>query len=713
MIFYSYKYHNSKKQDPDKRSIIECLLNGTPKGEKYCESVRMFAFNMRFLSPRSYEYLRSKFDNNLPHSTTIRKWFSLSNASGDGGLNGAAFETLKKIGDDFKKEGKSIYCAISLDEMSIRRHVQWQHYKKKFSGFVNFATKQNENDPLPVATNAIVVLLNGINVHLTIPIAYFFITTLISEEKAILVAAILKALTDIGLEVVTVTWDGLSTNSASAEILGASFKHDNIIPYIINPDSGRKVYFIHDPPHMLKLFRNCLGDQKILHDRDGRTIEWKFIERLYRSKENELASNKLTRKHIDWKASPMNVKLAAQTLSMSVSESINRLRLNGLKQFAGSEGTTDFIARVNNLFDIFNSDKFVKGNILKTPINAESKLTIFSFLDDMIDYLDGVTLKGQAAITSTRYTPFKGFKGRFNLENDKMNFYMILIIFVLFFKANIIALKFIYQELVETKFISELRTTSIQQDLLESFFGRMRSGNNNNPTVEQFSANFRRTVINTELTSSSLANCIDNLDILKISSQHTIDPSAEKQIFVMTAKQALSIDNETEEEELPEDFAIPNHADSGIPADLGIANVAGIIESSIERNRKFNCEECSFIFEKNEKMDANLFIRNKKNVIPCKSTFDICKVSNVLSSIHESNFMYPNLVTQIKNQLKEDLYNETCFEHNVDHKTFIIDLIIEEFIRIRATHRARQLTLDQHKKFVRHGKTHDVTFSGQ
>lgn len=371
----------------------------------------MFAFNMRFLSPRSYEYLRSKFDNNLPHSSTIRKWFSLSNASGEGGLNGAAFETLKKIADDFEKEGKSIYCAVSLDEMSIRRHVQWQHYKKKFSGFVNFATKQGENDPLPVATNAIVVMLNGINVHLTIPIAFFFITTLISEEKAILIAAILKALTDIGLIVVTVTWDGLNTNPASAEILGASFKYDNIVPYIINPDNGRKVYFIYDAPHMLKLFRNCLGDEKLLHDRDGRTVEWKFIERLYRSNGNELASNKLTKKHIDWKAAPMNVKLAAQTLSMSVSESINRLRLNGLRQFIGSEGTAEFITRVNNLFDIFNSDKFVEGNIFKTPINKESKQTIFEFLGEMIDYLDGMTLKGQVAMKSPRHTPFKGFKG--------------------------------------------------------------------------------------------------------------------------------------------------------------------------------------------------------------------------------------------------------------------------------------------------------------
>lgn len=37
-----------------------------------------FALNMRYLSPRAYEYLRHKFCDNLPHSDTIRKWFSIN-----------------------------------------------------------------------------------------------------------------------------------------------------------------------------------------------------------------------------------------------------------------------------------------------------------------------------------------------------------------------------------------------------------------------------------------------------------------------------------------------------------------------------------------------------------------------------------------------------------------------------------------------------------
>lgn len=137
---------------------------------------------------------------------------------------------------------------------------------------------------------------------------------------------------------------------------------------------------------------------------------------MYRSNQSNLASNKLTRKHIDWKAAPMNVKLAVQTLSNSVAQSIDRLRQSGLKQFEGSEGTSEFIKRCDKLFNVFNSDKIIEGDIFKTPITSNSKQAIFEFLDDMIDYLDGIKVKGQTAMKSSRHTPFRGFKGNHRLK---------------------------------------------------------------------------------------------------------------------------------------------------------------------------------------------------------------------------------------------------------------------------------------------------------
>lgn len=86
-----------------------------------------------------------------------------------------------------------------------------------------------------------------------------------------------------------------------------------------------------------------------------------------------------------------------------------------------------------------------------------------------------------------------------------------------------------------------------------------------------------------------------------------------------------------------------------------------------------------------------------------------------LHSVHESAFDYWHILKEIKFKLEEeaDLFVETNFEHNMRHKSFIINMIIEEFIRLRVVARARQITLDQQKSFLRQKKTHDITFAGQ
>lgn len=80
--------------------------------------------------------------------------------------------------------------------------------------------------------------------------------------------------------------------------------------------------------------------------------------------------------------------------------------------------------------------------------------------------------------------------------------------------------KSIYEECVESGMMDCLPTFKFSQDHVESFFGRIRSlnGYNDNPTVEQFCAAFRKIVINNEITSSEFSNCADSLNILCVSS---------------------------------------------------------------------------------------------------------------------------------------------------------------------------------------------------
>lgn len=362
-----------------------------------------------------------------------------------------------------------------------------------------------------------------------------------------------------------------------------------------------------------------------------------------------------------------------------------------------SEGTVEFLKKFNTAFDVFNCDKEIKNDVYKTPINASTKQIVFSFLDDFIDYIDGLSLGGKPITKTGRKVAFVGFKN------------------------NSIALKMMYEELIESRSMDKINTTDLQQDLLESFFGRMRSrgGNNTNPTQEQFIGNFRRILLNKELTSSTLSNCIDKLQILHVSSGQVSQVKSNSN-FIMHINERES-DDEQDSEEKIEDEKNKNvsSANDENTETLGIANLAGLIEASLNRNKFFSCSDCASVFELNDKISADVFVKNKKIVLPCKSTYEICNVgskvmSSYFNSAHISHFNYDKLFEMMKSELRSDhLFIRTSFEHCVDHKRYIIDSIIEKMIKIRCTSIARIVTLQQQQKFVRSAKVHDIHFSGQ
>lgn len=157
----------------------------------------------------------------------------------------------------------------------------------------------------------------------------------------------------------------------------------------------------------------------------------------------------------------------------------------------------------------------------------------------------------------------------------------------------------------------------------------------------------------------------------------------------------------------------------GMAGILGLANLAGIIESTLNRSKKFSCNNCATVFEMNDKINAAIFVKNKKTVLPCKSTYEICGLSrdvmlSYFRSTHISRFDYMKLFNMIKSAINsEHLFIRTSFEHCVDHKSSIIDFIIEEIIRKRCTAIARIKTLEQQQSFIRSAKTHDIHFLGQ
>lgn len=119
---------------------------------------------------------------------------------------------------------------------------------------------------------------------------------------------------------------------------------------------------------------------------------------------NKFVTHRLTKKHIQWYRNKMNVKLAVQTLSNSVADSIEYLDRHDRPGFRNSAATTKFIRIVNNLFDISNTKKRGSKNIFKNPICQSSAEEIFSTLDEASDYLQSLTLNGQNILKCKKRT---------------------------------------------------------------------------------------------------------------------------------------------------------------------------------------------------------------------------------------------------------------------------------------------------------------------
>lgn len=236
---------------------------------------------------------------------------------------------------------------------------------------------------------------------------------MIADEKAQLLTDVMYAISEIGVKLVNIVFDGLSTNLPACEKLGASFNLNNMQPYVNNPYDGSRVYVLFDACHAIKLFRNCFAS-RTMFDGNGNKIQWKFIEKLVRYQEDRnFVTSKLTKRHIQWKGAIMNVKLATQTLSNSVYNSMIFLKEQGCSDFIECGATATFAKHSNDLFDIFNSTSKVSNdstNIFKNVLSEENKTTVFSKLNEIDTYIRSLKLSfNQSILISEKKAGFLGF----------------------------------------------------------------------------------------------------------------------------------------------------------------------------------------------------------------------------------------------------------------------------------------------------------------
>jgi hypothetical protein len=116
------------------------------------------------------------------------------------------------------------------------------------------------DDSAPIAKDALVFMVVGVNETWKVPVGYFFVDGLSGKERANLIKVCIKKLHDVGIDIISLICDGPLCHFAMLHALGAQLKLHNIRPYFLNPlDKNKKIYVFLDIYHMRKLIRNTLG----------------------------------------------------------------------------------------------------------------------------------------------------------------------------------------------------------------------------------------------------------------------------------------------------------------------------------------------------------------------------------------------------------------------------------------------------------------------
>lgn len=229
-------------------------------------------------------------------------------------------------------------------------------------------------------------------------------------------------------------------------------------------------------------------------------------------------------------------------------------------------------------------------------------------------------------------------------------------------------------------------------------------GYNDNPTVQQFEAAFKKLLVHNDVVCSKKANCIDpGTKILSISSfrkpKQNIAPN------LIELDDDFLFDDEFDESMLPQSTDDrQSHA---------IAYRASVLEKKIinaHRTKQIvKCQDCIEAFVENE-LTQDSFIRFKAQSSeisqPCKSTFEICKfVDSFLSFFETETISFDAALLKIVRNIKfETLFTSSDFDTHSDfgHKYEFVKTIVKTYMHMKSIHSAKMVTLKIHKEPVRH-----------
>lgn len=161
------------------RIILKSKNNKVMK--TYPVELKKFALTLYFYSPKAYDYVRNKMKNCLPHPRTVCEWFKANNC--EPGYTAESFELLSQVSLNSTQNGKKVIGNLVMDEMSIKKGIEWGRDFQAEGYVYDFGMGANQNIE---AREILVFILVGVNQSWKIPLAYFPVNGCSAEQKKIL-----------------------------------------------------------------------------------------------------------------------------------------------------------------------------------------------------------------------------------------------------------------------------------------------------------------------------------------------------------------------------------------------------------------------------------------------------------------------------------------------------------------------------------------------
>ncbi|KAK3925996.1 Transposable element P transposase [Frankliniella fusca] len=476
-----------------------------PRTIRWNPFVIKLALHLQMLSTSAYEYMQHFIK--LPSLRTLYDFTHVVKAK-----QGSHDFILEDLMKQLPTETHQQYFNLEFDEISIHADIVIKKSTGEVVGYTNLrevevalaeveaeiSKAEFVNTP---ATKALVFMAQGVTNGLIGVVGVYGTDCLSAGQLYSRAWDTIYNMESRGLKVTCLICDGASMNKKFFKMHAQWIDADHpLIPGIVYATSNlascekKPLYFIVDPPHLLKTLRNCLANS-YAHKKSRKMwkgnekLSWKSIELLYEvTKNDKFRSNKLTRAHINLSSHGcMKVIYACQTMSDSVARDLKRFENDLRFEDHDLSQLCTFIKLTNDAFDCWNSDGDIKGkrnkeNHLLQPYTSKTD-TRFEFLQG--EFLD---------FFHKWHQDIQNRKGKFKKEERERMFIS---------QQSYEALQITVHGFVRAiRFLLDKGATTIDgrkynQDKLEQYFGivRMARGASDNPSMPELEQNVLSTYI--------------------------------------------------------------------------------------------------------------------------------------------------------------------------------------------------------------------------